>query len=86
MFKMAAKIKTFDEMEQDAKSKWESRNDVKTADTNSAPESGEDRRAVSKGRSSSESDPDIKDEVDITDKEYRGEKEEYLKESTKGNS
>ena len=29
MFKMAAKIKTFDEMEQDAKSKWESRNDVK---------------------------------------------------------
>ncbi|XP_035274045.1 ankyrin-2 isoform X2 [Anguilla anguilla] len=84
MFKMAAKIKTFDEMEQDAKSKWESRNDVKTADTNSAPESGEDRRAVSKGRSSSESDPDIKDEVDITDKEYRGEKEEYLKEITKG--
>ncbi|KAJ8365935.1 hypothetical protein SKAU_G00147660 [Synaphobranchus kaupii] len=32
MFKMAAKIKTFDEMEQDAKAIWDSRNDVKTAE------------------------------------------------------
>ncbi|XP_061101395.1 ankyrin-2-like isoform X1 [Conger conger] len=81
MFKMAAKIKTFDEMEQDAKSKWENRNDVKTSETDSfvALEAGEDTSA--KSRSSSENDTELKEEANIT--ENRGEQEESLKEIRK---
>ncbi|KAJ8382199.1 hypothetical protein SKAU_G00029770 [Synaphobranchus kaupii] len=43
MFKMAAKIKTFDEMEQDAKSKQDSRKVIKASDSSVASETGGDR-------------------------------------------
>ncbi|KAI1888268.1 hypothetical protein AGOR_G00183270 [Albula goreensis] len=43
MFKMAAKIKTFDEMEQDAKSKKDGRKDFKASDSSVASETGGDR-------------------------------------------
>ncbi|KAJ8390292.1 hypothetical protein AAFF_G00108610 [Aldrovandia affinis] len=43
MFKMAAKIKTFDEMEQDAKSKKDGRKDIKASDSSVASETGGDR-------------------------------------------
>ncbi|MBN3324258.1 ANK2 protein, partial [Atractosteus spatula] len=61
MFKMAAKIKTFDEMEQDAKCKREVRKDIKTTDASAVSEflEGQPIRIVSPDESSSESEPEL---------------------------
>nr|XP_015200984.1 PREDICTED: ankyrin-2 isoform X6 [Lepisosteus oculatus] len=61
MFKMAAKIKTFDEMEQDAKCKREVRRDFKTTDASAVSEflEGQPIRIVSPDESSSESEPEL---------------------------
>ncbi|MGH0120721.1 UNVERIFIED_CONTAM: hypothetical protein FKN15_031650 [Acipenser sinensis] len=60
MFKMAAKIKTFDEMEQEAKCKRDNR---KQTDTYMASEMEDDKHVpveiISPGSSSSESDPEL---------------------------
>ncbi|XP_064199708.1 ankyrin-2b isoform X6 [Anguilla rostrata] len=46
MFKMAAKIKTFDEMEQDAKNKQDGRKVIKASDSSVASETGGDREQL----------------------------------------
>ncbi|KAJ8372645.1 hypothetical protein AAFF_G00280610 [Aldrovandia affinis] len=79
MFKMVAKIKTFDEMEQDAKSKRDYRYDIKATETVDPAVAGREPvdgsqfvRPVTPGKSSSDSETEV---VNIA-----GEKEECLKE------
>ncbi|XP_066576936.1 ankyrin-2 isoform X6 [Amia ocellicauda] len=61
MFKMAAKIKTFDEMEQDAKTKRDNRRDFRPIESLSqaGDECGQAVQVESAGDSSSESEPEL---------------------------